>query len=729
MAILHEDKRSSLMSQGRRGAKEKGTGKSRYEMRVNSKVATTTREFNNLDMQSLFVHNILTINIPVVGETDNYLVRIKFGGFLDLVREQLERQHVETVDLRIITRALLDAFNREDVYISCTCLHPDTKIKLLDGTSPTVEEMYKRFVDGEKLYCYSVDSKGDFVPGEVEKVWITGEASEFIEVTLDNDEVIRTTPDHLYMLRDGSYVQASDLCVGQSLMPLYFGSTNGYETIRYNSHRGCNSTYKMVASYFKEYEIIDAENRASPDDNMPYKVAIHHSDFNKSNNTPENLQIMTAKEHWMYHASLSSAHVLTESGRKKLSECAKRRNGNPTPAMIEQRKAFNEAGILRNYDPDRKQQQAELMRVTMREYYANLSDEERIALSASIGERSKEAWKRGCFDTPAFKEASTKKGEFLHTPEIEELAKIGHKEWWDNLTDEEKEPYREIFRENGKKASSVTKGVPKSEETRKKMSDARLNEDPEKRNQRVLRCAYTKIETVLREMLQNGLPMTEEQYLKTMRSGYPNVLKYFSSIDEAVEYFRLNHKIKSIRMITVDTPTPVYDIKMVGEPNFLVNAGVVLHNCKDFHYRFGFWCTMKDVNSGVPERRPSKITNPRNDLGPGCKHIMLVLSNNSWLIKVARVINNWIIYMSKNRQKQYADIVYPAIYGKPYEEPVQLSIDDETDVNNQSDIDTAIEQGRTRGQFKTGNEYRFRPSTTNKGQLSMDNIDADENTN
>ena len=710
------------MSQGRKGAKEKGTGKSRYEMRVNSKVATTTKEFNNIDMQSLFVQNILTVNVPVVGETNNYLVRIKFGGFLDVLRKQVERQNGE-LNLRAITRALLDAFNSENVYISCTCLHPDTKIKLLDGTSPTVEEMYKRFVSGEKLYCYSVDSKGDFVPGEVEKVWITGDASEFVEVTLDNDEVIRTTPDHLYMLRDGSYIQASDLCVGQSLMPLYFGSTNGYETIRYNSHRGCNSTYKMVASYFKSDEMADAENRASPDDNMPYKVAIHHSDFNKSNNTPENLQIMTAIEHWMYHANISSEHVLTESGRKKLSDCAKRRNENPTPAMIEQRKAFNEAGRLRNCDPDRKQQQAELMRVTMREYYANLSDEERDALSVSIGERSKEAWKRGCFGTPSFIEASAKRGEFLHTPEIEELAKIGHKEWWDNLSEEEKEPYRKIFRENGKKASDVTRGVPKSEETKKRMSIARLNEDPEKRKQRALKCAYTKIETVLRDMLQNGLPMTEEQYLKSRRSGYPNILKYFESVEDAVEYFKLNHKIKSIRRIILDTPIKVYDIKMVGEPNFLVDAGVILHNCPDWKYRGAFWASMKDINSGVPERRPSKITNPKNNLGPGCKHIMLVLSNNAWLIKVARVINNWIIYMSKNRKKQYADIVYPAIYNKEYEEPIQLSIDDEDGINSKEMIDKANEVGRTRGQFKTGNEYRFQPSNKNKNQIEISDLD------
>lgn len=407
MAInyLLEDRRSSLMAQGRRGEKEKGTGKSRYEMRVNSKVANTTRQFNEIDMNSLFVHNILTINVPVVGETDNYTVRIKFGGFLDLLREQIERQNGE-MNLRAVTRALLDAFNQDDVYIHCSCLHPSTRISLLDGTVPTVEELLERFSHGEELYCYSISEFGDVESSKITNVFITKRTKDFVRITLSNGESLLTTPDHLYMLMSGSYSEAKDLAIGDSLMP----------------------------------------------------------------------------------------------------------------------------------------------------------------------------------------------------------------------------------------------------------SDV---------------------------------------------------------------------KVENVESITFDEDIDVYDLTVEGNHNFLTDAGVVLHNCPDFKYRFNFWATMKDINSGVPEKRPAKITNPRNSMGPGCKHIMLVLSNNSWLIKVARVINNWVIYMSKNRKKQYADIVYPAIYGKPYEEPVQLSMDDETDLNRQSDIDTAIEQGRTRGQFTTGNKYRFQPRNNPRGQLSFDDVDAD----
>ena len=34
-------------------------------------------------MNKLFKENILDVNVPVKGETDNYLVKITVGGFLD----------------------------------------------------------------------------------------------------------------------------------------------------------------------------------------------------------------------------------------------------------------------------------------------------------------------------------------------------------------------------------------------------------------------------------------------------------------------------------------------------------------------------------------------------------------------------------------------------------------------------------------------------------------------
>lgn len=77
---------------------------------------------------------------------------------------------------------------------------------------------------------------------------------------------------------------------------------------------------------------------------------------------------------------------------------------------------------------------------------------------------------------------------------------------------------------------------------------------------------------------------------------------------------------------------------------------VYIHcSCPDWKYRMDFWATMNQINSGNPQTIPSQITNPHDQLGPGCKHVMLVLSNNSWLLKVASVVNNYVIYFKKHR--------------------------------------------------------------------------------
>lgn len=171
---------------------------------------------------------------------------------------------------------------------------------------------------------------------------------------------------------------------------------------------------------------------------------------------------------------------------------------------------------------------------------------------------------------------------------------------------------------------------------------------------------------------------------------------------------RYNHKIKSVEIIHYEEPVTVYDLKVKEWKNFTTHAGVVLHNCEDYFYRFGYWNTVTKINTGEPQLIPSDTTNPKNTLGPGCKHLMLVLSNTGWVIKVASVIMNYVKYFEQHRQKEYADIIYPAIYNKEYEEPIQLSLDDKDELDSEETLlNKANEEGKARGQFKRGNKYRF----------------------
>lgn len=152
-------------------------------------------------------------------------------------------------------------------------------------------------------------------------------------------------------------------------------------------------------------------------------------------------------------------------------------------------------------------------------------------------------------------------------------------------------------------------------------------------------------------------------------------------------------------------------------------------NCPDFYYRFGFFLSKDDIIYGERQDIPSDITNPDNTLGAGCKHVMLVLANHSWLIKVASVLNNYIHYMEKREPKLYQTIIYPAVYGQEYE-AVQLDIFDDDELSSSTpDIDAANEYGRKRTQFQPGNPGRFRQSGRDNRQVTIDDeeeVDIDE---
>ena len=142
-------------------------------------------------------------------------------------------------------------------------------------------------------------------------------------------------------------------------------------------------------------------------------------------------------------------------------------------------------------------------------------------------------------------------------------------------------------------------------------------------------------------------------------------------------------------------------------------------DCPDYQYRFRYWNTQTRINMGVPENRPSNITNPNNSLGSGCKHCLLALNNTVWCLKVASVINNYITYIKDNRENLYAKVIYPAIYKKEYKKDTQTNLDN--DENAENEIDTAIEYGRNKPLFKKGNTQgiRFAKSRENPDEILL----------
>jgi len=99
------------------------------------------------------------------------------------------------------------------------CFSGNTKIALLDGRAITFKELIEEDKQGKKNFCYTIKQDGTIGIEEIKHPRITKKNVDVIKIRLDNNEEIVCTPNHPFMMRDGSYKHAKDLSVTDSLMP------------------------------------------------------------------------------------------------------------------------------------------------------------------------------------------------------------------------------------------------------------------------------------------------------------------------------------------------------------------------------------------------------------------------------------------------------------------------------------------------------------------------------
>ncbi len=100
------------------------------------------------------------------------------------------------------------------------CFRGDTRVALVDGTAPSLEEMARRHEAGERFFGYSIGPDGRLIVSRLEAPRFI-DRDPLIEIELDSGARIHATLDHLFMRRDGSLAQAQALRPGAALMPLH----------------------------------------------------------------------------------------------------------------------------------------------------------------------------------------------------------------------------------------------------------------------------------------------------------------------------------------------------------------------------------------------------------------------------------------------------------------------------------------------------------------------------
>jgi hypothetical protein len=186
----------------------------------------------------------------------------------------------------------LDNFGTVD---TIPCLELSTEISLTNGKSIPIGDMVELFNKGNEFEIYTYDhSTGKIVPDKVVGAQITGRNVEVVKVNIDNEKYIKCTPEHLWMLRDGSYRMAKDLKPGDSLMPHYRKSTS-YTNSQKCTYELCyqpsSQKYELTHQVFGEYlGLYDGKNEV-----------IHHISTNPRDNSSWNLQGLTRVEHINIH--------------------------------------------------------------------------------------------------------------------------------------------------------------------------------------------------------------------------------------------------------------------------------------------------------------------------------------------------------------------------------------------------------------------------------------------
>lgn len=130
------------------------------------------------------------------------------------------------------------------------CFTGDTKVSLLDGRELSFLELLDEYGYDGKFWVYSCTSDGDVVPGLAHSIHKTKVSTRIAIVKLDNGEEIKCTPDHRFMLRDGSYVEAKDLNNSLLLM-----SINDINVVSVEIIDSCVDVYDLEVDTYHNFAL------------------------------------------------------------------------------------------------------------------------------------------------------------------------------------------------------------------------------------------------------------------------------------------------------------------------------------------------------------------------------------------------------------------------------------------------------------------------------------------
>ncbi|MBS3175746.1 DNA topoisomerase (ATP-hydrolyzing) subunit B [Candidatus Woesearchaeota archaeon] len=529
----------------------------------------TKTKLGNSEMKGV-VDSIVFDQVNTFFEENPSMARLIIGKCVDAVKARIAARKARELTRRkgflegsSLPGKLADCSNRDpakcELYLvegdsAGGCFSGETQVALLDGRNLSFKELVEEDKQGKKNFAYTIKNDGNIGIEEIKHPRITKKNAEVIQITLDNNEEITCTPDHKFMLRDGSYKEAKDLLLTDSLMPLNrqisrkarYITIDGYEMIYNNKDR----------RWLFAHILSDAWNIK----NNVYAPASgthrHHTDFNKLNNNPANLIRLSHDDHLQLHRD----HVGKTLHRKDSIE--KSRQTRLTPS-------FREKMSQRMKDPKTRK---------------------------ILSEQAKEQW--GNFE---YKELMKKKFLTFYYANKEYMQinnkrlNAEQKRYWANPENRKKqsEQVKKLFQKNPEMRESLSRTAKKqwgnahliqwriqktkeqwTPEFRKKRMEA-YNKTYYEHTIKLLRTVYEIMEDVHVEAYEDLRRETKDKNLLTFQTFTE---RFFNGSEDAAKeaITCYNHKIKTITKL--NKRIDVYDIEVPHTHNFALASGVFVHN-------------------------------------------------------------------------------------------------------------------------------------------------------
>jgi DNA gyrase subunit B len=435
------------------------------------------------------------------------------------------------------------------------CIDLYTQILLTDGRTLTLKEIIEEQEQGKQNFCYTIRESGNIGIEPILHARKTKSNAEVIKVTLDNGETIICTPDHPFMLRDGTFKAAALLTPEDSLMPIHRKVSaknergtglDGYEMAWNPKNDKWIYTHLLADFYNLEHGVYQAE-----DGNHR-----HHVDFKKRNNNPTNIQRLPAE----VHLELHRRHIEKTLHRPDVIEKSRQAH------MTEEFRAFMSERMRREDTRQilSKQAQAQwedeaykaYMTQKWREFYEN-NEAYRQENNEQLNRIQQEYWSD---EENRLAQSERVRNYFASNPEARERNSILAKKQWE---DKDLLAWR-------------------SEKTKEQWTW----EFRDKRREKLERTYYWKTIAALKEVqIQTGWvdPEVYESYRRRLKDKsllrWDTFCKrYFNDQELKAKKAVKNYNHRAVSIERLDGVRDVYDIEVPNSHNFALASGVFIHN-------------------------------------------------------------------------------------------------------------------------------------------------------